>query len=55
MVHVDIALSLPRAGLRSAAAAARAEVSGIASPPRVNSSQASISVSATGDDRALFQ
>ena len=55
MAHVEIAASVSRTGLRSAAAAARAEVSGIASPPRKVSSQVSAHISATGDDRAPFQ
>ena len=54
MAHVDASVSLPRPGLRSAAAAARAEVSGIASPTRVSSQVCDPSV-ATGDDRAPFQ
>ena len=54
MAHVETVASVSRPGLRSAAAAARAEVSGIASPPRTNATQ-SVPISATGDDRAPFQ
>ena len=54
MAHVDASVSLPRPGLRSAAAATRAAVSGIASPTRV-SSQVCVPSVAAGDDRAPFQ
>ena len=54
MAHVDASVSLPRPGLRSAAAAARAEIYGIASPTRVSSQVRDSSV-ATGEDRAPSQ
>ena len=55
MAYVEIATVLHRLGLRCAAAVARAEVSGIARYPRVNTSQVSVLTSATGDDRTPFQ
>ena len=54
MAHVEIAASVSRPGLRSAAAAARAEVSGIESPLRP-ASQAHVPISTKGDNRAPFE
>ena len=53
MAHMDASVSLPRPVLRSAAAAARAAVSGIASPTRAGS-QVCVPSVAAGDAR-LFQ